>query len=106
MGYKVDLRSDLFSFGSLLYEMVTGSAPFRAASPMEMLARVCTHQPPAAHELAAGTPRALADLIHRLLEKDPAHRPQTASEVVLNLQRLVEDLRQEVTASKVIADSR
>ena len=48
MGRRVDARADLFSFGSLLYEMVTGEAPFQAHSPAAILQQVCRFQPLAA----------------------------------------------------------
>ena len=90
MGRKVDLRSDLFSLGSLLYEMFSGAAPFRGSNPMDTLTKVCTHQPADLRERAAELPRGLAELVARLLEKEPTHRPQSAFEVVSALERLVE----------------
>ena len=90
MGRKVDLRSDLFSLGSLFYEMVTGVAPFKGDNPVETLRQVCTLEPPAIKDRAAGFPQAFSDLVAKLLEKEPAHRPRTAAEVVAELQRLVD----------------
>lgn len=90
MGRKVDSRSDLFSLGSLIYEMATGVAPFHDDSPAQALTRVCVLEPPPVHEIIAETPRALSDLVKRLLEKDPAHRPQAAEEVGRLLQELAE----------------
>ncbi len=81
MGHAVDPRSDLFSLGSLLYEILTGAAPFSAPNPAQTLARVCTLQQPPVRQKRPEVPRQLSDLIDRLLEKEPADRPQTAAEV-------------------------
>ncbi len=81
-GLSVDHRSDLFSLGSLLYEMVSGTSPFHAASPTQTLARICAADPTPLARVAPGLPAALSELVHRLLEKAPARRPQTAGEVV------------------------
>lgn len=105
MGRKVDLRSDLFSFGSLLYEMVTGRAPFRAENPLEAITRVCTHHPPPVKEQRPALPRSLSELIARLLEKDPAHRPRSADEVALALRRIADDPLVEESAEGATAEA-
>jgi serine/threonine-protein kinase len=87
MGHEVDLRSDLFSLGSLLYGMLTGVCPFLGSNPLKTLKQVCTHRQPRACEINPEVPRRLSDLVDRLLEKDPAHRPQLASAVVTALRR-------------------
>src|SRR4029453_17169233 len=87
-GLPVDQRSDLFSLGSLLYEMVTGTSPFRAETPAETLTRICTHEPRSILELDPAAPRELADLTHRLLSKSPSKRPHSSSEVSLALERI------------------
>ena len=87
-GLAIDHRSDLFSLGSLLYEMVTGISPFRAETAAETLTRICTYEPPAVVEVDPGIPRELADLIHRLLSKTPAHRPHSSLDVVAALEQM------------------
>jgi tetratricopeptide (TPR) repeat protein len=88
MGLPLDARSDLFALGSLLYEMVTGVAPFRADTAQATLARVCSFRQRPASSLRPETPQALSDLIDRLLEKDPVHRPQSAGEIAVALDGL------------------
>jgi serine/threonine protein kinase len=87
-GKGVDHRSDLFSLGVLLYECLTGVSPFQGAGFTETLARILTQQQRSAHEVQPAIPRDLSGLVDRLLEKDPSHRPQSAEELVVALQRL------------------
>ena len=87
-GLAVDSRSDLFSLGSLLYQMATGVAPFRGASVLETLSRITTQQPTPIGRLDPRLPFELSHLIERLLAKAPELRPASASEVVVTLRRL------------------
>jgi serine/threonine protein kinase/tetratricopeptide (TPR) repeat protein len=82
LGRDLDARSDLFSLGALLYEALTGSPPFLGESPTASMARVLSYQPPPLGQAVPGLPPALADLVEHLLEKEPARRPGSASEVV------------------------
>ena len=84
-GRDVDARSDLFSLGVLLYEVLTARSPFVARTIKETLSRVRIHVPPPARQLDPNIPHKLSQLIDRLLEKDPVHRPQTAAAVEAEL---------------------
>ncbi len=84
----LDARSDLFSLGSLLYEMATGTHPFQGASPLDTMQRIVRHYPPPPSKLNSETPEELSLLIEHLLEKDPARRPQSAAEVATTLEAL------------------
>jgi class 3 adenylate cyclase len=81
-GHATDHRSDLFSLGSLLYELLSGSSPFYAANSTETLARICVHEPRPLGEVDRSLPLELTQLVHRLLSKSPADRPQSTQEVV------------------------
>jgi serine/threonine-protein kinase len=87
-GGDVDARSDLFSLGALLYQMLTGRAPFRGASPLDTLRRVLTENPPPLPDTRPDVPPELDDLVGRLLAKDRDLRPRSAAEVALALARL------------------
>ncbi len=80
-GLPLDARSDLFSFGLLLYEMLTGTSPFEGASTLDTLTRICTHRQAPLREMSPAIPAALSDLVDRLLDKEPARRPGGAREV-------------------------
>ncbi len=87
-GLAVDHRSDLFSLGSLLYEMLTGVSPFQAETPTQTLARICAHEPTPIRDVAPSLPDELAAIVHRLLQKPVDQRVQSAEEVVAALERI------------------
>jgi len=87
-GNMVDGRTDLFSLGVVLYEMVGGAAPFAGASVADVIAAVLTREPPPLSQLRPETPQPLAQLVKRLLSKDSAQRPQTAAEVTRALEQI------------------
>ncbi|HSS52903.1 MAG TPA: serine/threonine-protein kinase, partial [Thermoanaerobaculia bacterium] len=86
LGTSLDHRSDLFSLGSLLYEMLTGVSPFLAKTEAATLGRVCGQRQPPVRQLAPEVPPELSELVDWLLEKEAQMRPQDAQEVasVLN----------------------
>jgi serine/threonine protein kinase len=90
-GKPLDLRSDIFSFGTLLYEMLTGRKAFQGDSPVSTLAAVLREDPKPVSEIAPRVPPALARLVGRCLRKDPTQRVQEMSAVKI----LLEDLRQD-----------
>jgi len=91
-GDELDHRSDLFSLGSLLYEMVTGRHPFQASSPLETMQRVVRHHPTPVRRLDPHIPLELELLIERLLEKDREQRPESARQVAEALAALAQRL--------------
>ncbi len=90
-GKKLDARSDIFSFGSVLYEMVTGRRAFQGASKVSTLAAILQKEPVPASELVANLPAELEKIIVRCLRKDPDRRAQNMADIKLALEELKED---------------
>ncbi len=90
-GEEVDARSDLFSFGAVLYEMATGRAPFDAESPAVVCSEILTKNPVPPSQLNPKMQPKLEDIIHRALEKDRNLRYQHAADLRADLQRLKRD---------------
>ena len=88
---EVDARSDLFSLGVLLYELVTGTSPFVARGEAMTMLRVLNDRQVPARELMPAVPVALSELIDQMLEKAPALRPATARGVRDRLRRVLDD---------------
>ena len=91
MGRDVDVRSDIFSFGVVLYEMATGEIPFSAPSAQATMAQVLNHTPAPVSLLNPEIPPELDSLIQQCLQKDRMLRP-TAAEVVFRLKNVLASL--------------
>ena len=89
LGRDLDHRSDLFSFGVLLYELLTGRLPFGGGSKskMETFWAIVNARPTPVAELNPDVPEELSHLVTRLLEKDPRMRYQTAHHLRADLRR-------------------
>ena len=90
-GKLVDARSDIFSFGSVLYEMVTGQRAFQGDSKMATLAAVLNQEPKPASEIARSLPRDLEKIITRCLRKAPERRFQHMADLKVALEELKEE---------------
>ncbi len=93
-GETLDHRADLFSLGSVLYQMAAGRPPFRAANTVAVLKRVCEDTPRPLDDVIPETPDWLQSIIFRLLEKDREDRFQSAQEVADLLARCQRELEQ------------
>ena len=78
----VDRRADVYAWGVMAYEMLTGQSPFAGRTPQAMLAAHITETPENVGNRRPGVPVALAELVMRCLQKRPADRPQSADELV------------------------
>lgn len=90
-GKNIDARSDVFSFGAVLYEMLTGARAFHGTSLASTLADIIHIDPRPASEIAGPLPRDLETLLARCLRKDPSRRWQTMADVRVALLDLKED---------------
>src|SRR5688572_23827486 len=90
-GKKVDARSDIFSFGSVLYEMITGRRAFQGQTKVSTLSAILHREPQPPSEIAPIVPVELERIIARCLRKDLARRIQHMDDVKLALEELKEE---------------
>ncbi len=82
----VDHRSDIFSFGAILYEMMTGKRAFRGETEVDTMTAVLLEEPSTGNFEQAAIPAAFQDIVRHCLEKDPENRFQSAKDLVFSLQ--------------------
>ena len=87
-GQPVDARSDAFSFGIVLYEMLTGAHPFRRASGAETTSAILSETPAPMTRYVGDVPELLRHIVDKLLTKEPAQRYQSLHEVTTDLSRI------------------
>ena len=80
-GAKLDHRTDIFSFGVMLYEMACGQRPFQGRSSAQLASSILRDTPPPVQSVRDDVPSDVARIVGRCLEKDPDRRPQTAKDV-------------------------
>jgi Protein kinase domain len=98
MGYDVDGRSDLYSFGCVLYELLAGRPPFVAELPIAVMRMHLEERPVPIRTVRPDLPHGLPELVDRLLEKDRDARPRDAGDVL----RTLVDISDNVTGSSAI----
>jgi serine/threonine protein kinase/Tol biopolymer transport system component len=89
-GQAADHRSDLFSFGTILYEMLSGKRAFHGDSSVETMSAILKEDPPELTETNRAVPPALERIVRHCLEKNPDERFQSASDIAFNLSHLSE----------------
>ena len=85
-----DGRSDIFAFGCILYELVTGRRAFDAPDSASLIAAILKEEPPELAETARNVPPALERTVRHCLEKNPAQRFQSAGDLAFNLESLTD----------------
>ena len=105
-GKKIDARSDIFSFGAVLYEMATGQRAFQGDSRMSTMSAVLRDNPKWPEDRVAELPSELSRIVNRCLRKDPERRFQTIKDVKIALDEIREDSESGRLATPVIKPAR
>jgi len=99
-GETVDARSDIFSFGAVLYEMVSGTRPFGCESAATTISAVLTLEPPPLARFAREVPAELERIVTKALRKDREQRYQSMKDLLLDLRSLKQELEFEAHSSR------
>jgi len=87
-GSAADHRADIFAFGAILYEMLTGKRAFQKPTSAETMSAILNEEPPSPSQIVPNLPLALHRAVQRCLEKNPEQRFQSASDLVFALESL------------------
>ena len=105
-GKAADHRADVFAFGVILYEMLTGKRAFRKPTSTETMTAILNEEPPSISQIAPTTPPALLRIVHRCLEKNPEQRFQSASDLAFALEAASDSGTSSVAVSEEHSRSR
>ncbi|SCX77946.1 serine/threonine-protein kinase [Nitrosospira sp. Nsp13] len=95
LGRQVDARSDLYSVGVVLYQLMTGKKPFESNTTATLLLQITTTEPVPIDQIVPGIPRSVKLIVERLLRKDPEKRFQNGKDLANALIDAVEEIRQD-----------
>lgn len=104
-GEKLDYRTDIFSLGTVLYEMVYGKNPFahkpdaKSKSNAEVISSIISHDPPSLRQVTINCPKDFDHVVNKCLRKDPADRYQSAAELLIDLENLQKGIALPVRSS-------
>jgi Tol biopolymer transport system component len=104
-GKAVDARADIFSFGAVLYEMLTGKRAFRGESPVETLNAILREDPPSLFESAQNVSPSLERIVRRCLEKRPEERFRTAHDLGIALDAISTSSTRSLTTEAMAASA-
>ena len=103
-GEAVDARTDIFSLGVLIYEMITGRTPFTANSTSETFANLINRDPEQMSRYVSGVPDELQRIVSKMLRKDPDERYQTMKGLLVDLKLLRDNVTQETRLARTSSD--
>ncbi len=102
-GHGLDVRSDIWSFGVLMYELIAGRAPFDGENPTDVLVAITQKEPPALARFAPNAPAELEWIVNKALRKERDERYQTVKELLTDLRRLKQRLEFEAELERSVA---
>jgi len=91
-GKQIDARTDIFSFGVMLYEMIAGKPPFEGENAMDVIGSILNKEPAALHQLMPDVPPEIERIINKALRKDREERYQTARDLLIDLKDIKQEL--------------
>ena len=100
-GFAVDARTDIFSLGVVIYELVTGQVPFGGATRSDLIVSLLDREPPPLTRFAPATPAELERIVMKALAKDRDERYQTAKDLLIDLKRLQQKLRVDAEIERI-----
>jgi len=100
-GRETDARTDIFAFGAMLYEMLTGRRAFEGETQASIIAGIMTADPPSFAERQVVTPASVERLIRLCLAKDPDKRWQSAGDIARHIEGILEELRLPPSSSQI-----
>ena len=103
-GKATDHRSDLFAFGSILYEMLSGKRAFHGDTPADTMSAILKEEPAELSESARNVPPPLERIVRHCLEKNPAQRFQSAGDVAFNLETLADSSSASRSSAQAVVD--
>ncbi|OWW22858.1 serine/threonine protein kinase [Noviherbaspirillum denitrificans] len=89
LGKPVDARTDIYSLGAVMYEMLVGRKPFQSENADKLLQQVASKVPPAPHEVDPSVPPALSEIVMKAMRKRPEKRYETAGKMALDIKRFL-----------------